>query len=103
MSRKIKKSRRSERTSERILLLGKYFRKTDEGLILSSQTLPELGEKVYDQKLREVGYVSGVFGKCDNFFVVVKCPKNLDFPLDNEYFIIREERTDALKQKLRGS
>ncbi len=98
MNPKFKKNITSTRPSERILLLGSYFRKTDENLILSAKMLPNLGEKVYDEKLREIGYVSSVFGKCDNFFVVVRCLKKEEHPHSNEYYIIRRG-VDTSRQK----
>ena len=99
MSPKFKKSLTPTRPSERIILLGSYFRKSDENLILSAKMLPDLGERVYDEKLREVGYVSGVFGRRDNFFVVVRCLKKEESPKSNEYYIIRREGTDTSRQK----
>jgi len=99
VSPKFKKDLTPARPSERIILLGSYFRKSDENLILSAKMLPDLGERVYDEKLREVGYVSGVFGRCNNFFVVVRCLKREEFPRSNEYYIIRRKETDTFRQK----
>lgn len=99
MSPKFKKNHTPTRPRERIILLGSYFGKSGENLILSAKTLPDLGERVYDEKLREVGYVSGVFGRRDSFFIVVRCLNREESTQSNEYYIIRREGTDTSRQK----
>lgn len=90
MSPKYKKKNISLRKGEKIIQLGKLFKKTNNNLILIGDNLPNLGEKVYDEKMMEIGYVSNVFGRIENFFIVVKCHfTNQAFSVNENFYVIR--------------
>lgn len=92
MSPKYKKKGIILHKSEKIIQLGKLFRKTNDSLILIGNALPNLGEKVYDEKMMEIGYVSNVFGRIENFYIVVRCHiTDKDFLANENFYIIRSK------------
>lgn len=60
------------RLGERFIMIGELYRVNAQRVLLSGKSVPEIGEKVYDSRLKEVGYVSDVFGPVDGFYIAVK-------------------------------
>jgi rRNA processing protein Gar1 len=81
MSREAKKLRR----------LGKVWGRVEGSLVIEAELLPELGEKIYDSRLKEVGRVVSVLGPVNHFFVEVM-GGNLDYEQGTSLYVLQEER-----------
>lgn len=51
--------------------LGRVWGKVEGSLIIEAELLPDLGEKVYDSQLREIGRVVSILGPVNHFFIEV--------------------------------
>ncbi|MEM2003128.1 MAG: hypothetical protein QXI27_04000 [Nitrososphaerota archaeon] len=87
------------RISEKVLLLGTYFKKVGHELLILGKNLPDLGDRVYDEKLREVGYVSNVFGRVENYFIIVRNLTNREFREGDVFYLIRREKQASQSRK----
>ena len=52
--------------------LGKVWAIVEGKVVVKGERMPRLGEKVYASDMRELGVVSSVFGKEEEFYVEVK-------------------------------
>ncbi|MEM0349577.1 MAG: Gar1/Naf1 family protein [Candidatus Caldarchaeum sp.] len=62
----------SRQTLRRLKLLGEVLHSRRDYLVIRAYTVPRLGDKVYNGKGREVGYVSNIFGPVSSPYVAVK-------------------------------
>jgi len=54
------------------LPIGVVARVSSDRVLLAALQIPRLAEQVYDSRLKEVGYVSNVFGPVDSPLLTVK-------------------------------
>lgn len=73
----------------RLKRLGKVWGRVEGSLVVEGEALPELGERVYDARLREVGRVVSVLGRPDHFFIEV-VGENLDYEEGSPLYLLRE-------------
>jgi len=92
MRRRRRDSKRSIR--ERFILIGELYRVDNQQILLSGRSVPEIGERVYNSRLREAGYVSDVFGRVDDFYILIKLRNNIgeNSPGEKErFYVLRKE------------
>lgn len=92
MNSKTRKNVGYRRVSEKVIILGTFYKKVGNDLLVIGKNLPNLGDKVYDEKLREVGYVSNIFGRVQNFFILIKNLTNREFLDKSELYLIKREK-----------
>lgn len=73
--------------------LGRVWGKVEGSLVIEAELLPELGEKVYDSRLREVGRVVSVLGPVNHFFVEIM-GENLDYEEGTPLYVLRKNRSE---------
>jgi len=76
--------------TRRRYLLGTVYRCDKNKMLVKASAIPRLGDKVYDGKLREIGYVSNVLGPASSPFVVVKLTRDVELPEGVEVYGRRE-------------
>ncbi len=76
----------------RLKRLGKVRGIVERSLILEGEMIPELGEKVYDSKLSEVGRVLSVFGPTNRFFIEVSLSRDARYEEGTPLYILEEKR-----------
>ncbi|PUA31463.1 MAG: hypothetical protein B9J98_06340 [Candidatus Terraquivivens tikiterensis] len=54
--------------------------------VLKGWSVPRLGAKVYDEELKDVGYVSNVFGPIDSYFVAIKLTTNRQYSQNSKFY-----------------
>jgi len=79
------------REAKKLKRLGKVWGRVEGSLVVEAELLPELGEKIYDSRLREVGRVVSVLGPVNHFFVEVT-GGNLDYEEGTPLYMLREDR-----------
>ena len=72
--------------TRRRYLLGTVYRCEREKILVKAQTIPRLGDRVFDPRLREIGYVSNVLGPASSPFVVVRLTKDVELPEGAEVY-----------------
>ena len=68
------------RITRRRYLLGTVYRCDRDRMLVRAQAIPRLGDRVFDPRLREVGYVSNVLGPASSPFVVVRLTRDVELP-----------------------
>lgn len=58
--------------------LGELFKLLPRICVLKTSVMPELGENVYTEDGKVVGYVSDVFGPVTGFYIVVRLTEELE-------------------------
>jgi len=61
-------------------LLGRVYRSERNKILVKADTIPRLADKVLDNKLREIGYVSNILGPVSSPLVVVKLTRDVEIP-----------------------
>ncbi|HID04358.1 MAG TPA: hypothetical protein EYH45_03335 [Candidatus Caldiarchaeum subterraneum] len=74
------------KVTRRRYLLGTVYRSDEGKILVKASSIPNLGDKVLDNKLREIGYVSNVLGPASSPFVVVKLIKEIELPEGTELY-----------------
>jgi rRNA processing protein Gar1 len=77
--------------AKKLKRLGKVWGRVEGSLVIEAELLPELGEKIYDSRLREVGRVVSILGPVNHFFVEVM-GRNLDYKEGTSLYVLREGR-----------
>ncbi len=72
--------------------MGKVWGIVEGKIVVEGESLPRLGEVVYDSSMREIGEVSSVFGKEGHFFIEIT-PRDGGGHRDGEPLYIIEERS----------
>ncbi|MEM2846438.1 MAG: hypothetical protein QW624_02260 [Nitrososphaerota archaeon] len=81
------------RDAGKLKRLGRVWGKVEGSLVIEAELLPELGEKVYDSRLREVGRVVSVLGPINHFFVEIM-GENLDYEEGAPLYVLRKNRSE---------
>ena len=81
------------RDAGKLKRLGRVWGKVEGSLVIEAELLPELGEKVYDSRLREVGRVVSVLGPVNHFFVEIM-GENLDYEEGAPLYVLRKNRSE---------
>ncbi|MEM2188063.1 MAG: hypothetical protein QW330_03225 [Nitrososphaerota archaeon] len=81
------------RDAGKLKRLGRVWGKVEGSLVIEAELLPELGEKVYDSRLREVGRVVSVLGPVNHFFVEIM-GENLDYEEGTPLYVLRKNRSE---------
>jgi len=81
------------RDAGKLKRLGRVWGKVEGSLVIEAELLPELGEKVYDSRLREVGRVVSVLGPINHFFVEIM-GENLDYEEGTPLYVLRKNRSE---------
>jgi rRNA processing protein Gar1 len=76
------------REAKKLKRLGKVWGRVEGSLVIEAELLPELGEKIYDSQLREVGRVVSVLGPVNHFFIEVM-GGNLDYEQGTPLYVLR--------------
>ncbi len=71
--------------------LGRVWGHVEGSLIVEAELLPELGEKIYDSRLREVGRVVSVLGPVSHFFVEIM-GENVSHEPGTPLYVLRGDR-----------
>ena len=79
-------------TGRRLKRIGKVWGLVEKSLILEGEIVPELGEKVYDSKMREVGRVLSIFGPTSRFFIEVNLSKDMRYEEGTPLYILEGRR-----------
>lgn len=87
-----RKDAEPRRLREKVLVLGTYFKKAGHDILILGKNLPDLGDRVYDEKLREVGYVSNVFGRVENYFITVRTLTDREFREGDVFYLIKSRK-----------
>jgi rRNA processing protein Gar1 len=77
------------RETRKLKMLGKVWEKVEGSLVVEAELLPELGERVYDSRLRKVGRIVSILGPVNHFFVEV-IGENLDYEQGTPLYVLRE-------------
>ncbi|MCD6591701.1 MAG: hypothetical protein J7K78_01625 [Thaumarchaeota archaeon] len=72
--------------------LGKVWGVVEGRLVVEGETLPRLGETVYDSRMREVGVVLNVFGPINKFFIEIDPRDKPSYKEGTPLYILQEER-----------
>ncbi len=72
--------------TRRRYLLGMVYRSDKGKMLVKASAIPRLGDKVFDSRLREIGYVSNVLGPASSPFVIVKLTKDIELPEGAEVY-----------------
>ncbi|MEM0329618.1 MAG: hypothetical protein QXU12_02235 [Nitrososphaerota archaeon] len=86
------------RDAGKLKRLGRVWGKVEGSLVIEAELLPELGEKVYDSRLREVGRVVSVLGPVNHFFVEIM-GENLDYEEGTPLYVLRKNRSERDTQR----
>lgn len=72
----------------KLILLGKAIHNVSGELILKGENVPRLGDRVYDKEMKDVGYVSNIFGPVNSFYISVKLKENIPYEKGSKFFIM---------------
>ena len=76
---------------KRLKRIGRFWAFVEGKLVVEGESIPKLGEKVYDAGMREVGVVSSILGPIDHFFIEINPAKEAECEEGEPLYVLEEK------------